>query len=86
MCDWFRIGAGGSITIILDMSVTDEESAQVQHGLCMYNRYSNMYFKKVASFCCNPASMHWRLNLHAHVWTVASSLLTQSTQGRVANC
>ena len=39
---------GGSITVVLDMSVTDVEEATVQHGLKMHKRFSNhsKYFAK----------------------------------------
>lgn len=37
---------GGSITVILDMSVTDEENWQVAHGLLMLKRYDSPHFKR----------------------------------------
>jgi hypothetical protein len=37
---------GGSITVVLDMSVTDNEEWAVQHGLKMLRRYNNPYFDK----------------------------------------
>jgi len=39
---------GGSITVVLDMSVTDVEEATVQHGLKMHRRFNNhaKYFDK----------------------------------------
>jgi len=37
---------GGSITVVLDMSVTDNEEWAVQHGLKMLRRYNNPHFDK----------------------------------------
>ena len=37
---------GGSITVVLDMSVTDEEESMVQHALLHLPRYDNPNFKK----------------------------------------
>lgn len=37
---------GGSITVILDMSVTDVEEGLVSHGLLMLQCYDNPYFKR----------------------------------------
>ena len=37
---------GGAITIIMDMSVTDEENWQVQHGLLMHRRFDNPFFAR----------------------------------------
>ena len=41
-----RYDAGGSITLILDMSVTDDENWMVQHMLHLIDAFDNPYMSK----------------------------------------